>query len=178
MGKIDISKYKESRKKASNKWRDKNPDKVKENNARWNKIIRQRAIDKRKDEMIKTGLPYYPVFGYEDNYIINKLGEVRKTSNYIIVKSSKNKDGYLIITLNDKVHLLHRVIAFTFIPNDDPVNKKHITHINQIKDDNRLENLKWVSRSENMKDLIGTGKLKSNLTGWTKKKKQQSVENV
>ena len=47
-----------------------------------------------------------------------------------------------------KHHQLHRLIAKTFIPNPD--NKPHIDHINTIKSDNRIKNLRWVTRSENM----------------------------
>lgn len=46
-----------------------------------------------------------------------------------------------------KVYLVHRLIAETFIPN--PENKPFIDHINQIRDDNDVENLKWATVAEN-----------------------------
>ena len=45
----------------------------------------------------------------------------------------------------------HRLIASAFIVNDDPKTKKVVDHINELKYDYRLENLRWLSQSENSK---------------------------
>ncbi len=42
---------------------------------------------------------------------------------------------------------LHRLLAKAFIPNIE--NKPHVDHINGVRDDNRLENLRWCTNKEN-----------------------------
>ena len=56
-------------------------------------------------------------------------------------------NGYYYIKLRGKKYLLHRVIAMAFIPN--PKGLPHIDHINHIRTDNRIENLRWVTPKEN-----------------------------
>ena len=52
--------------------------------------------------------------------------------------------------LRKKVNF-HRLVASAFIVNDDPKTKKVVDHINELKYDYRLENLRWLSQSENSK---------------------------
>ena len=58
-------------------------------------------------------------------------------------------DGYYYLPCND---LLHRVIATLFIPNLE--NKPCIDHIDGTKHNNRVDNLKWSTYSENMYNPI------------------------
>ncbi len=59
--------------------------------------------------------------------------------------------GYLQATVHgngkQKTILQHRVIALLFIPNPD--NKPFVDHMNRIRHDNRVENLRWCTSSEN-----------------------------
>lgn len=106
--------------------------------------------------------------GYEGYYQISNLGRVKslsrttkfgmnyKTSNDIMLSASIGKRGYYVVSLNkdgvSKTFTLHRLIAKAFIPN--PENKRFIDHINTIRTDNRIENLRWVTAKENANNSI------------------------
>ena len=89
-----------------------------------------------------------------DGYFINKNGEVlsKKRKNHIIKKKRKDKDGYYrvgIIENNKKERPcgVHRLLALTFI--DNPNNYNIVDHINRNREDNRLDNLRWVDCYQN-----------------------------
>ena len=86
------------------------------------------------------------IFGHE-NYKINKKGDVVKIVNHRLLKPS-NRNGYLRVSLDQKLYTVHRLVYETFI-GPIPVGMV-IDHINGIRDDNRIENLRCVSQSENM----------------------------
>ena len=89
------------------------------------------------------------------NYEINILGEVRNVSTGRILKGPINSRGYSRLTLWEngkcKKYLVHRLIAIHFIPN--PENKPCIDHINRIRTDNRIENLRWATYAENNQNV-------------------------
>ena len=75
--------------------------------------------------------------------------QIRKISSKRIISEYHEKDGYLRCTMNYKKYRKHRVIASQWIENDSPETKTFIDHINHIRDDNHIENLRWVTQSEN-----------------------------
>lgn len=78
---------------------------------------------------------------------------IRRKSSDKVIKESINRKGYVICSLNRKQYLKHRIIAGQFISN--PNNLPEIDHINHNKSDNRIENLRWVSKSDNQKNKTG-----------------------
>ena len=88
------------------------------------------------------GFENYVIF--EDGKVINTITGKEKKSHI-----SKTTGYYLIVLVNNykqKCFKLHRLLALAFIPNPD--NKETVDHINRIKTDNKLENLRWASKSE------------------------------
>jgi len=86
------------------------------------------------------------------NYSISRDGVVMNNETGHILKSYVNKQvGYLQIKLPKERHkywvYIHRLVAEAFISN--PENKDFVDHINRDRQDNRLENLRWVTRTEN-----------------------------
>lgn len=104
--------------------------------------------------------------GYEGLYQVSNLGRVKSLSKVVncyngfrtlqekILKQNIQK-GYATVLLyhcNKKRYVTHRLVAEAFIPN--PENKPFIDHINTIRTDNRVENLRWVTAKENINNPI------------------------
>lgn len=85
------------------------------------------------------------------SYTINRKGEVKSLLTGKILKASKHKSGYMLLGLRkdgvSKTVKVHRLLAKAFIPNSE--NKPHVDHINGVRDDNRIENLRWCTNKEN-----------------------------
>lgn len=101
--------------------------------------------------------------GIEDypNYEISSHGRVRSlnykgTGRIGLLKPRINGIGYALVWLFKdgvgRTYSIHRLVAKAFIPNPD--GKTEIDHINANRSDNRLENLRWASSSENSQNPI------------------------
>lgn len=104
-----------------------------------------------------------PVIGYEGLYDVSNLGRIRSVDRVVqqagkishlkghIMAQSVDKDGYLRCSLSKngkrKTYPVHRIVLNAFVPN--PEGKPHVDHINTIRDDNRVENLRWATQTEN-----------------------------
>lgn len=84
-------------------------------------------------------------------YDITEDGTVINTRTNKALKPIVTKKGYLQVNLsingNRKACLIHKLVAEAFIPNPD--NLPEVDHINTIRSDNRVSNLRWVTRKEN-----------------------------
>lgn len=84
------------------------------------------------------------------DYLINKEGKLKDKWDNIIEPGSMCV-GYKVYTIKGKTkwcfRYQHRLLAQSFL--DNPDNKPIVDHIDRNKNNNSLENLRWVSRGEN-----------------------------
>lgn len=83
------------------------------------------------------------------NYLVSNLGNIKNKKTGRILKYYVKPNGYKQVQLGHRnsPEYVHRLVAQTFISNN--MNKKQVNHINGNKSDNRVENLEWVTASEN-----------------------------
>ena len=97
-------------------------------------------------------------------YRVSTMGRVKclnwnKTGKEKILKHCL-KNGYSIVYVDRKPQYLHRLVLSSFIPN--PQNKPCIDHINTDRTDCRIENLRWVTYSENNSNPITRKRMSEN----------------
>lgn len=98
--------------------------------------------------------------GYENRYAVSSKGRVMNLKSGRVLKNGSTPHGYATVCLckgngtKPKQITVHRLVAEAFIPN--PLNLPEVNHIDEDKRNNDVENIEWVSRSENMRHSAHT----------------------
>ena len=104
-----------------------------------------------KELEVKTNTKWKRVVGWENFYLINEYGLLYKLDFDRFSNGSPKDNGYIRTSLcingKTKDMYIHRLVAQAFIPNPDK--KDEVNHIDGDKTNNHINNLEWVTKSEN-----------------------------
>ena len=98
-------------------------------------------------------MAFQPLRDFEDSYEIEveEPHRIRRLgSNTFVTTYVDRLTGYVLIHLNRRTYKLHRILARHFLPNPDDL--PQVDHIDRNKTNNSIENLRWVSNSENCRN--------------------------
>lgn len=102
------------------------------------------------------------VNGFHGYWVSNfgRIKSYRRSKDGIILKQRLSKKGYCLVGMSDdnnKKHFVqvHRVVLKTFNPVEN-MDELEVNHKDEVKTNNCLSNLEWVTRTENI--MHGTGR--------------------
>ena len=121
----------------------------------------------------RVGEYWRAISGYEGHYEVSNDGRIRSKERVVKhprLKSVKRKGGFMKLYKNKRngyvyvqlcrdgkaiAYRVHRLVLEAFSSTDNK--GLQCNHINGVKHDNRVENLEWVSQSENMQHAFREG---------------------
>ena len=128
------------------------------------KKIKELPIEIKSNDTDRLIEQWREVPGYNGRYKVSNFGRIKQMAGFagkwgnkypvkeIILSTRLDTNGYVTVVMRDPnnishTQLVHRLIALAFIPN--PNNYPVINHLNEIKSDNRIENLEWCTVEHN-----------------------------
>lgn len=96
--------------------------------------------------MIAVKHPTLGVLVREDGMVFNIIRGGYPVTYAWTKGSLRGTTGYRRVVVKGKHYKVHRLVAEAFIPN--PENKPTVDHINRVRDDNRVQNLRWATHKE------------------------------
>lgn len=114
------------------------------------------------------------MFSYKNGFLIRKT-KPRNGTNVGAIVGSKHNKGYLTVRIDDKSYLIHRLV---WLWHKGYFPENCVDHINGIKTDNRIENLREISNQCNVRNC---GNHKDNTSGvkgisWNSRKRLWSAD--
>ncbi len=97
--------------------------------------------------------------GYEGRYQVSDQGRVKsfcRRAEGVLLRPGRMPEGHLSVALGKgNSQTVHRLVLLAFV--GAPPEKHECLHGNGIPSDNRLENLRWGTRGENIRDAYTHG---------------------
>lgn len=122
------------------------------------------------------------IAGWEDKYSVSDEGRVMSHpnvsnhSNRVLIPHP-NEKGYLMVHLYrkpvKKTVKVHRLVAEAFVPN--PMGLPEVNHKDRNRQNNRADNLEWVSRKGNMSHARKMGGMDSTIEKLAQAREMQKV---
>jgi hypothetical protein len=106
------------------------------------------------ENMFINNSKYKEIPGFDGRYYASISGDIISINDRSVklLKASLRDNGYLSVALTiskvPKTYFVHRLVAETFLPRIE--GKDCVNHKNSKRNDNRIENLEWVTHEENM----------------------------
>lgn len=94
-----------------------------------------------------------------DNYFASRCGQILSTKYGFFKKLKKKiqRNGYEAVTLQvgnkKRTRLVHRLVMLSFLGESE----KEVNHIDGVKNNNKIQNLEYVTKSENLRHAYRTG---------------------
>lgn len=114
---------------------------------------------------------WHPVVGYEGLYEVSDQGRVRTVARTMVYRDGRKRRiechdltrhihrGYPQVHLrkHNRAHTksVHQLVCRAF--NGEPESSHEVRHLNDVKADNRAENLAWGTKTDNMHDRVRNG---------------------
>lgn len=106
-----------------------------------------------------------PIFGYEGLYEISNYGQIKRLNRdkrcrpFRLIKPLKKADGHVCVDLSkngsSKRRYIHTIVLETFV--EARPQGMECRHLDGNPENNKIENLKWGSKSENTRDSVKHG---------------------
>lgn len=117
---------------------------------------KKQVEDKRNTSMKEE---WRPAPGFEKNYLVSNFGAIKNIRSGRILAVSYSNCGYARLNLSvdgvAKRKSVHRLVAEAFIPKNG--DGYQVNHIDGNKKNNNVENLEWVTPSDNIKHAFNIG---------------------
>jgi hypothetical protein len=100
----------------------------------------------RKNRWQNEGEIWKVVSGHP-GYMVSNTGRIKTIYGHLMTPCLGGQEkNYLRVSLNNKSHILHRLVAKAFVPNPDGLPEVNHKDLNKLN--NRADNLEWCTRQE------------------------------